>query len=281
MTVLVTIGDFSHMTHLSVKALRHYHDVGLLEPASIDTTTGYRYYDTSQVTVAQVIRRFRDLGMPIDEVKAVITAPDLATRSEVIVRHLKEMESRLAGTQAAVASLRNLMEAPAAPIQIEYRSVPATSALAIAEMVAVSDGMRWWTEAFDELHKAVARSGSTRNGPDGALYTGELFEQDYGEIIAFVPVVGGPAPAGGGDRVVAYEVPAAELAVTVHRGEFDELDRTYGALGTFVAERELGVEGPIREYYVSDGTPDGEIRIEVGWPIFRTRQGAGPLLREA
>ena len=45
MSVLVPIGDFSRMTHLSVKALRFYHDQGLLEPARIDPATGYRFYD--------------------------------------------------------------------------------------------------------------------------------------------------------------------------------------------------------------------------------------------
>ncbi|HEY3648018.1 MAG TPA: MerR family transcriptional regulator, partial [Streptosporangiaceae bacterium] len=65
MTVLVPIGDFSRMTHLSVKALRFYHDQGLLEPARIDPSSGYRFYDTGQVPVAQVIRRFRDLDMPL------------------------------------------------------------------------------------------------------------------------------------------------------------------------------------------------------------------------
>jgi DNA-binding transcriptional MerR regulator len=40
----VTIGDYSRATHLSVKTLRHYHDVGLLEPSEIDSATGYRYY---------------------------------------------------------------------------------------------------------------------------------------------------------------------------------------------------------------------------------------------
>ena len=66
MSVLVPIGDFSRMTHLSVKALRFYHDQGLLEPARIDPATGYRFYDPRQVPVAQVIRRFRDLDMPLD-----------------------------------------------------------------------------------------------------------------------------------------------------------------------------------------------------------------------
>jgi DNA-binding transcriptional MerR regulator len=83
MSTQLAIGDFSRMTYLSVKALRHYHDVGLLAPSQVDPATGYRSYDPSQVPVAQVIRRFRDLGMPIEDVKAVLQAPDVATRNEV------------------------------------------------------------------------------------------------------------------------------------------------------------------------------------------------------
>ena len=76
---LVAIGDFSKMTYFSVKALRHYHDVGLLEPADVDPSTGYRRYATSQVPVALAIRRFRDLDMPLEEIRLVLAAPDPAT----------------------------------------------------------------------------------------------------------------------------------------------------------------------------------------------------------
>lgn len=70
----LTIGDFSRATHLSVKTLRHYHQVGLLEPSSVDPHTGYRYYEGEQIPLAQVIRRLRDLEMPIPDVKAVLAA---------------------------------------------------------------------------------------------------------------------------------------------------------------------------------------------------------------
>src|SRR6476659_5888400 len=50
-----------------MKALRHYHEVDLLVPASIDAESGYREYGISQVPTAQVIRRLRDLGMPLDK----------------------------------------------------------------------------------------------------------------------------------------------------------------------------------------------------------------------
>ena len=68
MRAALSIGDFAQITHLRVKTLRHYHEAGLLEPAGVDPHTGYRYYATTQVPTAQVIRRFREFGMPVREV---------------------------------------------------------------------------------------------------------------------------------------------------------------------------------------------------------------------
>ena len=59
MATELTIGAFSRITHLSVKTLRHYHEWGLLEPATVDPDSGYRLYSPAQVPAAQVIRRFR------------------------------------------------------------------------------------------------------------------------------------------------------------------------------------------------------------------------------
>ena len=84
MSDALSIGDFSVITHLSVKTLRYYHQVGLLEPAEVDPHTGYRRYQVEQIPTAQIIQRFRDLDMPIDEVKAVLAAPDLDTRNALI-----------------------------------------------------------------------------------------------------------------------------------------------------------------------------------------------------
>jgi effector-binding domain-containing protein len=93
---------------------------------------------------------------------------------------------------------------------------------------------------------------------------------DTADVVVFLPV---PVAIPGGSRARMIEVPAAELAVAVHRGPFADLDRTYAAVGLHVAERELGVPGPIREYYLvtAADTPDGSQHgIEVCWPIFRT-----------
>ena len=86
------LGEFSRMTYLSVKALRHYHDVGLLEPAEIDPSSGYRHYTADQVATAQAIRRFRDLDMPLEQVREVLQAPDLTTPPTLPARADEVME---------------------------------------------------------------------------------------------------------------------------------------------------------------------------------------------
>lgn len=89
-------------------------------------------------------------------------------------------------------------------------------------------------------------------------------------MVAFVPVATEVTGAG---RARMTEIPAAELAVAVHHGAFGDLDKTYSALGTYVAEREVGVDGPIRELYLVspfDTTDESEYVTEVCWPICRT-----------
>ncbi len=273
MRVRLTIGDFSRMTHLSVKALRHYHEIGLLEPVAVDPESGYRMYEADQVPVAQVIRRLRDLGMTLDDVRRVLTAPDVPTRNRAIVQHLQRMENDLEQTRANVASLRRLLEAPEPPeLRIEFRSLAQTKSIAVRERVSTASLDAWWMHAFQELHAAAASAQLARSGPDGAQYPSELFEEEVGDVVAFMPVAGGVGVSSVG-RVEPYAVPAAELAFLLHKGPFRDLDQTFGALGKFVAERAIGVEGPIREYYLvtSFDTPDElSHRIEVGWPIFQT-----------
>jgi DNA-binding transcriptional MerR regulator len=282
MKVRLAIGDFSRMTHVSVKALRHYHDMGLLAPAEIDPVSGYRFYEPAQVPTAQVIRRFRELGMPLDQIRQVLRAPDPGTRNQVIADHLMRMESQLAETQAVVASLRALLERQPAPITVEYRSVAAAHVLAICAQVPSQDLDRWWEAAFQELDAALTAAAGTPAGPRGALYATEFFTLGVGEVVAYVPITGDVRPRG---RTSLWEIPAAELAVVVHKGSLADLDRTYGALGAHVAEREIGVDGPIREQYLVtafDTDDESQHLTEVCWPVFQTTppadgHGGGPV----
>lgn len=270
MESVLAIGDFARATHLSVKTLRHYHRVGLLEPAEIDADTGYRYYTVEQIPTAQIIRRFRALDMPLDEIGAVINAPDLESRDRLINAHLGRLQNELAATQAAVASLSDLLRAPAfvAP-DIRHRSVPATHAAAISETIDVADASAWLHGALGELSASLRARGITP-GTAGGVYANELFSHERGRATVFIPVDQPIAEVG---RVTAVEIPAIELATIIQEGTPKEIDRSYGALATYVTRHALAVEGPLREYYLvgpPETSDETEWRTEIGWPIFRT-----------
>jgi DNA-binding transcriptional MerR regulator len=263
------------MTHLSIKALRHYHDVGVLEPAVIDRYTGYRSYEAGQVPSAQVIRRLRDLGMPLESIRTVLDAPDVAARNREIAAHLLRMERQLEQTQASVAALRALLQGPPVRPAVELRSIPAVTALAVRETVSVDGLLEWGTSVFGLLSDTLAAAGLTQAGPFGALYPGDFFELERAELTVFLPVAdtGVDTARLSAGRVALLDIPAVEAAIALHEGAADDIDRTYAALGTAVAERAIGVEGPIREYYlVGFAETDDESlhRTEVCWPVFLT-----------
>ncbi len=263
MTARLTIGEFSKMTYLSVKALRHYHEVGLLEPADIDPATGYRHYGTEQVVTAQAIRRFRDLDMPIEQVRTVLQAPDLASRNRAILDHLEVMQQQLEHTQHTVASLHALLTTPTAPKPISYRTLAATPALAVRAQVDFDAASDWLGAAYAELHSALDAARLSPVGPDGGLYHDAFFTEGNGDVVAYVPVgvdLTDLTLATTG-RAHPLELAATRVAAMIHEGSFDDIDQTYGALGTVVTELGLGVDGPIREIYLADD------RAEVCWPI--------------
>jgi DNA-binding transcriptional MerR regulator len=260
-TDLFTIGEFSTATHLSVKALRHYHDVGLLEPVAVDPATGYRSYSVAQVPAAQIIKRLRDLEMPLEQIGVVLDAADRGDtdeRDRVILVHLEQMEARLEQTQASVASLRGLLEGRPTELVVEHRTLAATDVLAIRNVLTWDDAETWLQESFARLHAALDGAAVEPAGPDGALYPSEFFEAHAGELVAFVPTAG---PVDAGHGLEALRLPAVEVAIAVHDGPFDEIDRTYGALGAHVASRAIGVRGTLREHYLD------ESHSEVAWPV--------------
>jgi len=259
----VGIGDFSKMTYLSIKALRHYHDMGLLEPASIDPVTSYRRYATSQVPIAHAIRRFRELEMPIEEIRVILDAPDVATRNRAILGHLEKMQRQLEQTQLTVSSLQALLSGELhAEGRVGICRLPALSVLAEVSKVEFDHCAAWLEPTLARLHERVEAAGLVVSGADGALYSDEFFEAGEGDVTAFVPVTRSHATV---EEIVKY--PALTVALLVHVGPFTDLDRTYGALGTIVAQRGIGGAGPIREHYVSETT------TEVCWPV--TTDAAG------
>ena len=269
MSGVLAIGEFSRITHLSIKTLRRYHEAGLLEPATVDRHTGYRYYSLDQVPTAQVIHRFRELGMPVREVGELVAITDPHARAAIISQHLQRVETQLDQTRAAVVSLRRLLEPNPAPREVLRRRTEATTVAAVRDVVNLGDVLGWYDAAMSELEAVLSSVSAVPIGPPGGLYDNELFTEERGMMVVYIPVDGPPTRG----RVEPFDVHATDLATTMHSGRHDDIDVTYAALGTYVNQQALQVSGPVHEIYhvgPRDTDDSSAWRTEIGWPIFRT-----------
>ena len=265
---MLAIGEFSRLTHLSVRTLRRYHDAGLLEPATVDESTGYRYYSADQIPAAQVIHRLRELDVPLPDVQRILRSPDPRTRADLVADHLRRLESELDRTRAAVASLRRLLQPEPPPLDVELRAVAATTVAAVEDDVTHDQVLGWYSGAMAELDAVVGDS----TGVPGGLYDNALFEDGRGHVLVYRPTADPPRSG----RVHPVTLPPVELAVTTHVGEHDDIDVTYGELGAWVVDNALAVAGPVRESYLvgpRDTAEPSAWRTEIGWPVFHVALG--------
>ena len=65
---MIRIGDFSKLSRISVKTLRYYDEMGLLQPVQVDPFTGYRLYEYSQLSDLNRILALKDLGFSLEEI---------------------------------------------------------------------------------------------------------------------------------------------------------------------------------------------------------------------
>jgi DNA-binding transcriptional MerR regulator len=262
----LTIGEFAQLSHLSVRTLRRYHESGLLMPASVEPSTGYRHYTSAQIPTAQVIHRLRELDVPLAEVGEILATEDPAVRAELIAGHLQRLEAQLDRTHAAVTSLRQLLQPDVEQLQVQVRSLPARTVAGIVGEVDHSQVLAWYDSAMAELDEAVADREAS--GPPGGRYANELFTAGRGDVLVYRPVADPPKRG----RVAPVVLPPVELATTVHLGLHDDIDVTYGRLGMWVVDHALAVDGPIYESYLlgprDDPAPE-RWQTEIGWPIFR------------
>lgn len=269
----MSIGMFSRASLLTVKALRNYHQSGLLVPAEIDPKTGYRGYHTGQLADAGVIRELRTLDLPLADIERVMTARDPEVTAAVVSAHLAAMEERLATTQSIVDRLMAGTEAPAALTPPRVIEAAHLDVVMVAGSVERERYAPFLDRAFGLLFGALGTAGAAPAGPGGACYPAAVEATE--EVQAFVPV---SSPINGliHPELTIAELPARLMATATHHGDYATVGETYMHLGRWVALNAETADEPVREHYVAspaDTTDPNDFVTEIHWPIKRLRGG--------
>ncbi|WP_235215279.1 MerR family transcriptional regulator [Phaeacidiphilus oryzae] len=247
-----TIGEFSRITHLSIRTLRRYHEQGLLAPAQVDPATGYRYYTPAQVRPALTIRRLRELDLPLADLRSFLQTESGGADEEghragqqIVAAHLRRLEDRLGRTQRTVQALRELLD-PQAERTVSLEVLPPQRVLAVTLDVPSGADLSWYDDAMNDLDAAA---GGRPVLPPGGRYQHSLFTDGHGRATVYLPAEVS-LPPGGPSTVKPLQLPQRVAAVATHSGPHDDLDLTYSAVGSFAARNGLRSQDLVEEIYL-------------------------------
>jgi effector-binding domain-containing protein len=266
---LLPIGRFAKATRLSVKALRHYDELGLLRPAFVDPSSGYRYYRPAQANQAEAIRILRSVDMPLEEIAALLASGGGEPAAKRLALHRERLEARLDEHRRMLAFLQRLLDKEdVMPYEVTIKELPAQPVAATRATTdlghistAISDGVHL---VLDEL----GRRGIEPAGPLQVVYHADqvLDEDTAAPIEICFPVA---APFQGSGEVYATELPGGPAAVTLHRGPYAEITPAYHTVSGWIADHGHELAGGPREVYlnVPGEVAEDDLLTEVQWPI--------------
>lgn len=103
------ISEFSKMTDLSKETLRYYEQVQLLEPASVDPTNHYRYYDDGSYFLANLLHKLRSFGFSIQEMKDVMRDESFQHLEELLWQKKDRLQMEVAQKQQKIEEIEEFL----------------------------------------------------------------------------------------------------------------------------------------------------------------------------
>lgn len=241
-----SIGEFSRLTRNTVKALRLYHEKGLLVPDFVDPESGYRYYSKGQVQEARVIRTLKEMGFSLGEIKETLEQCDedgeLVERLEAKRR---ELEVKIGAFRRAVVEIEYLMGLDAMRaiaveegFEVEEKQVPDMLVAGVrmtGQYVDVGKG-------FGTLFRHAGRS---LVGKPMCLYYDGEYKEDDADFEAVVEV---KAPIAN-DAVSCHVLPGGRAFSVMHKGPYERLSESYERLMDALKREGVTFATPTREIY--------------------------------
>lgn len=249
------IGEFSRLSRVSVRMLRHYDQLGLLTPSQTDPFTGYRYYSAEQLPRLNRILALRGLGFSLEQISGMLE-DDLSTDQLLGMLKLKraEVEQQMLMEQQRLAQLevriRQMSESPTHDTyDVIVCDVEPELTATYREVAADDDRIQ---QMFDMVETYVAGFEGARadKPPFSIYYDDEYREKDVDAEIA-VPLKYAIPES---ESIRVRQLPRlSNVACVVHVGEYSDIYQAYNALLFWIEANEYRMVGPIREVYLRYG----------------------------
>lgn len=268
---MLKIGEFSKLSRVSIRMLRHYDEMGLLKPAETDSATGYRYYSEKQLLTVGRITALRNMGFGLCAIGELLACEQLDALERHLLLKRAELQELCAQTRWRLRLLDTTLERIRKGEQaMKYDVTLKTFAQRYAATVRMTipaydqEGMLWQVlmDETQALHLV----------PDEPCYCSVVFHDgEYKECDVDVEAqktVRGTYPDT--EHVRFRTLSEVTAACATCEGAYDQLGDVMAAVAGWIADNGYELSGPaFNIYHVSPHETDNpdEFVTEVCYPV--------------
>ena len=266
---MLKIGEFSKLSRVSIRMLRHYDDLGLLKPAMIDEFTGYRFYKEEQLFVMGRITALKDMGFALADIARIMDDYDNKEKlEEYLTKQQQELKKISDETEYKLMLLdtarKRLRKEQSMSFDVTTKVIPERYAATVHMVVPhyEDEGILWGK--LQECKTPLVPA-------DPCLAAAEFLDKEYKEenveIVVWMTVKGEYEDT---ENVKFKTLPAVKVASCVIKGSYEQMGEATATVASWIAENGFSVTGPMFNiYHVSPAqtqNPD-EYVTEVCFPI--------------
>ncbi len=245
---MLKIGDFSKLSRVSIRMLRHYDDIGLLKPAETDEFTGYRYYREEQLFIIGRITSLKDMGFSLADIIKILDCYDdkekmeafLSERQKELKKLSEETDYKLMLLETARKRLRKEQKMS---FDVTVRTIPERYAATVQMVVPhyEDEGMLWST-MMGECGNLIPSEPCLA----AAEFLDDEFKEENVEIVAWMTVAGSYADT---EHVKFKTLPAVKVASCVIKGSYEQMGEAYATVVSWIKENGYKMNGHMFNIY--------------------------------
>ncbi len=247
---MFAIGEFARLSRVTVKALRYWDEAGLLKPARVDRTTGYRYYTAEQLSRLNRILVLKELGFTLEQIGKMVEAGISGAELKGMLRmrqmeqqlKIQEEASRLAAIQQMIEEIQN----EGMPLDVVVKeSTPKYVVSTRGNLKSYPEISRLYPVVYSQLG-AKAFGGvpiAIWHSPD----MNDEIDAEAGVLFDEPLAVTG--------ALQCYRMEPVEVASYIHQGSFIQFKGIYDRLMRWLEASQWEPAGPCREIYLKIGNP--------------------------
>lgn len=243
---LYRIGMFAQMNHISIKTLHFYEEQGLLSPAYVDESNGYRYYTMEQMAVIHQITALKEAGLTLEDIKGLNSGADdtllLNKKKTQLLAQIAELTRQISVIDGYLLDRDNSLSNP-----VLVKKVPAVT---VAAMRTVVDSYDDFFDMMPEMGAEMERLGLICALPEYCFT--QYLDEGYKEekiLVETCEAVTGKTNCS--EKVKILKLPEITAVCIYHKGSYATFPKSYEKALRYIEDNGYEICGPIRESYIN------------------------------